>query len=324
MVERTNIALIGVGAIGLRHLQSLTTLSSNIHIEVVDPSHKALQNVKSQVQLTHNNIRLLSKIADLSPTIDIAIIATTATVRRQVTEELLRRKNIKYLILEKVLFQRLEDYDVIKQLFDRSNVKAWVNCPLRLHPFFQKLKEKISPNSKIQYFASGTYLGIGCNTIHHLDLLAYLCNESHISFDTTKLDKRLIYSKREGFVEFTGTLLGEMKEGSLLKITSYSNDVTRPLILQINCEEFYCSINITEQKYELLDKNHHCRKEEGEYRLLLQSEITSEVVQEILQTGACQLTSYEQSMKLHKAMIEAFLQFLQQVRNEEVTICPIT
>lgn len=321
---KTNIAVIGVGGIGFWHLYSLATKCSNMNIEVVDISDQALHRAKEQLHPYKNNIRFFKSIAKLSEIIDVAIIATTAQVRRQVIEELLQQKDVKYLILEKVLFQKIEDYYVVEQLLEKNNVKAWVNCPLRTYPFFQQLRKKLRNSQKMDYFFSSAHLGIACNTIHHIDLLAFLCKQTDFTFDTSHLDKEIISSRRPGFIEFIGTFLGETKEGSLLKVTSYTKDAKRPQTYQINCEDFFCFINVDEQKYFLLERENNWAMQQGAFPKILQSQLTSHIVKEILTKGNSQLTPYNESMKLHLGMIEAFLDFYNRYHDEEGDLCPIT
>lgn len=319
-----NIAIIGVGEIGFRHLQSLATEPNQFNIEVVDPSDKARALAKKKLHPHTKKIHFFSNISKLSTSIDIAIIATTAKVRRQVIEQLLQQKSVKYLILEKVLFQKREDYEFVQQLLMKKNVKTWVNCPLRLHPFFHKLRAKMIQGEKVDYFHSGNLLGITCNAIHHIDLLAFLTNQIQFTFDTTQLDEKIVKSRRDGYIEFTGTLLGRTNEGSLIKLTSYTNDSNRPPFFQISSQDFLCFIHMKDKKYWLMEKDKNWAVEEGGFEYLLQSELTLHVVKEILRTESCGLTPYEESMKLHLSMLEAFINFLNQQSDEEVKICPIT
>jgi hypothetical protein len=42
-----------------------------------------------------------------------------------------------------VVFQKEEDFVAVKKLIDDKNIKAWVNCPRRMWPFYQQLREKL-------------------------------------------------------------------------------------------------------------------------------------------------------------------------------------
>ena len=74
----------------------------------------------------------VSGIRFMPAAMDIVIIATGADVRRKVIEELLEQAHVSYLLLEKVLFQRLEDYDVVASLLERKQAKAFVTKPANL------------------------------------------------------------------------------------------------------------------------------------------------------------------------------------------------
>lgn len=325
---KKTVAVIGAGEVGSRHLQSLAAIASEINIKVVDPSFFSVERAKTRffekLNSNESSISFHSSLSELPQTVDLAIIATTADVRRKVVEQLLKEKTVKFLLLEKVLFQTLEDYKDVEHLLKIKNVKAWVNCPLRLNPFFQKLKQKINHCQTVDYFFSGTLFGLACNTIHHLDLLAYFTNETEFAIDCHKLDEQIIESSRKGFIEFTGTLFAETKNGSLLKVTSYKEDKNRPHTYEIHTEDFICFINVKEEKYWLFDKKEEWKRKEGTFRQPLQSELTAKITKEILETGNCSLTTYDNSMRLHMTMLNAFLQFLSKLCHEEVTLCPIT
>ena len=100
-----NITLIGCGRIGERHLESLLTLDEKFNIQVYD------KFVKKDSDM------FVNEIEDLNDNIDICIIATKADIRKSLVDELLTKKNVKYLILEKVAFQSIKDFDTIHNLF---------------------------------------------------------------------------------------------------------------------------------------------------------------------------------------------------------------
>ena len=55
-----------------------------------------------------------------------------------------------------------------------------------------------------------------------------------------------------------------------------------------------------------------------------QSQVTQNLVKEIIETGECELPTYEISAKLHRPMLEGFLQHLNSFSKESVEECPIT
>jgi predicted dehydrogenase len=139
------VAIIGAGQLGSRHLQSLS--KTDYLLYVVDPSEESLKLAKERFDEVADEFRgsisYLNRIDDLPAEIDVCIVATNSKVRAQVTESLLLHSRIRFLILEKVLFPVLKEYDHIQQLLKNSSTKAWVNCPRRMFPIFNHIKTNL-------------------------------------------------------------------------------------------------------------------------------------------------------------------------------------
>lgn len=136
------IAIIGAGQLGSRHLQGVVSSSHNYDIQIVDLNNESLKvaeerylQVKPKSSLSV--LSTYSSIDELSDEIDTVIIATNSNVRFKVLKELLEKKSIKNLVIEKVLFQNLEEYDQAEELILKHGVKAWVNHPRRMYPFYK-------------------------------------------------------------------------------------------------------------------------------------------------------------------------------------------
>lgn len=122
-----NIAIIGSGQIGSRHLQALSQLNRITNIQIVDPNYKSLERARERfLQVQENKyaqkVEYLQNIVDLSNNLELVIIATSSDVRREVIEKLLLQKKVRYIILEKVLFQKIKDFAVVNNLLVRNNV----------------------------------------------------------------------------------------------------------------------------------------------------------------------------------------------------------
>lgn len=326
-MSECKLAIIGAGNIGSRHLQALALIDRPATIEVVDSSPASLNQSKkrfSQVCGAGNvrSVAYLDKISNLSSELDVVVVATTADVRRLVIEELLSQKQTRYLILEKVLFQRREDFSLTKTLLTQHSVSAWVNCQLRLWPFYQYLRSRFKGSQKIEYSVSGSQLGIGSNSIHYLDHLAYLTNETEFTIFSNHLDS-IIASKRAGFVEFTGTLCGVSARKDRISITSYAEgDI--PELIQIMSDKVRCVIRLTENKAWISDGDTDWQWREVSFATPYISNLTHLAVQQLLDHGECDLPTYAESCKLHLPVLEALTSYLERQRSETVDVCPIT
>ena len=149
------ILLIGSGNVGSRHLQSILKLNINTSIYVVEKSKKSTntaqqrcKEIKQNKKIIYLNFYLnLSSIND-TKYFDFCIIATSSDTRLIALKDVIKKFNIKYLILEKVLFQNTLECDLAYDLIKKNNVKSWVNCHRREIPSWIKLKKIIKKFSK--------------------------------------------------------------------------------------------------------------------------------------------------------------------------------
>ena len=323
-----NIAIIGAGQIGSRHLQALSQLNRITNIQIVDPNYKSLERARErflQVQKNKNiqKVEYFRNIVDLSNNLELVIIATASDIRREVIEKVLLQKKVHHVILEKVLFQKIEDYAIVNNLLSRNNIKAWVNCPRRMINFYKQLKSKFKEVKRVDYRVNSSNLGIGCNSIHFLDLFAFLTGQTNFVLFSDQLDSSIIMGKRPGFLEFTGTLYGISSRGSNVAITSYLKG-NAPLIISINSEVISCLIREGEGKAWLSEKVNNWIWEEVSFTIPFQSQITNLVVQDILDTGECDLTNYGESWSIHIPLLKSLIFYLQKQKMEDINLCPIT
>ena len=105
-----NIAIIGAGQIGSRHLQAMANLEGPAIVQLVDFFDESLKVAEKRFYQVYdeNSVKIELKscktINELEVPIDLAIIATCADVRAVVIKELIEKKEVKNLILEKALF----------------------------------------------------------------------------------------------------------------------------------------------------------------------------------------------------------------------------
>lgn len=322
------VAIIGAGNLGSRHLQALALIQRPIEVMVIDPSDKSLEIAHNRWNEMDIN-PLVSKcvftteMEELPEELDVVIVATSSKPRRSVVEQLLSTSKVKYLILEKVLFQKLEDYQVIGNLLKENHVSAWVNCPRRNTNFYKKLKDSLKQEKRISMYLSGSNWGMGCNSIHMLDTYAFITGEKDFKANSFYLDDEIIDSKRKGYIEFTGELRIESSKG-LLTLISYSTG-DRPVSIVIDSEKFHVDIDEMNKSARFLNKRDGSWNWETDVvDIRPQSRVTHELVQDLLESGNCGLTTFAESMNLHKVLIGAFIDHLSKNKKERCNICPIT
>jgi len=323
-----NIAIIGAGQIGSRHLQAMANLEDVTIVQLVDPSTEALRIAKERFyQVNQDNSKKITlkfhkTVDDLHGPIDIAIVATCSDVRAMTVKELTDKQVIKSLILEKVLFQKISEYFEIDDLLRKEGIPTWVNCWMREKDFYKKLKVQLNLDNKIQMKVEGSLWGMGCNSIHFIDLFSYLTECKDFSFVDSQLDKTIIESKRPGFKEFFGKLVGENSKGCSLELSCF------------NAGDSKCTIQIENgsQKHEIMDYIDHVvyTFSDGENESVekaaipFQSQTTHRLVHQIINNKSCDLPNYHDSTNLHMPLIKILNEHLQNITGKRIERCPIT
>lgn len=318
------VCVIGAGNIGSRHLQGLKKVSFPLSLEVVDPSSESLQIARQRYNQIESSIdhgiSFLKSIEDISEAIDLCIIATSSNVRRKIVEDLLSKSSVKYLILEKMLFQKKEDHSLVEELIKKRGVKTWVNFSMRSIPFYSDLIRDFG--KPLIMTVSGSQYGLITNAIHYIDYIAYLTNCYDFTLDTKGLDPKPIESKRKGFLELNGTLNIHFKDGSFGSFTCFSNGDS-PVVIELMSESKRVISKESETKA-MISSSPKWHWVEIDSKIPYQSDITNIVVEEILTKGNCPLTPYEEASRLHLQLLDSLLSFLNQSSGKKFDLYPFT
>ena len=310
-----NIALIGCGRIGQRHLESILELdNTDFHVQVYD------KYVKKESSMFVDNIE------DLCDDIHVCIVATKSDVRKSVVEELLNKKNIKNLILEKVAFQSVEDFEDVIELTNIENVNCYVNCPLRLQPIYEAVGDHLdlTKPTKFIYEYSDDFK-ISSSFIHILDLFCYYCNDYDIKI-YNELDSVIDSVKHKGFVDFTGELYVTNSSGHSLLLKKGKNKFTEVLKVENDNIKIYASEgdDSVDDSDDRLGKVVVNEKDEYYFPFHWQSYLTLGYIYDLHNFNRCKLPNLNDSFMVHKPMIETFNKFISLIKKESVTKCPIT
>jgi len=321
------IAIIGAGQLGSRHLQGIAQSNFDITIEVVEPfeaSRKVAEERYEEIlDTTHvKKIDFFDNISLLSDELDLVVVATSSDVRSAVIKELLSLKKVENLVLEKVLFQTISEYEEIEELLFKTNTSCWVNHPRRMYPFYQKLQKELSKANQISYNVQGGDWGLGCNGLHFLDHLSFLVDSSDIKIEHQALDNILYESKRKGFIEFGGLLSGRIGKHSFSFHTLQYNSVE---ILTIVSDVMALKINETEGIIEVARASEDWVWKTIEEKIVYyQSELSQRIIEDILVKNVTSLPTYKEAKALHIPFLTALLAKMEEITGETSERCPIT
>lgn len=323
-----NIAIVGAGQLGTRHLQSLASLEDKNRILVVDPSEfgqdLAFERWNETEKKANHKLSVHSNIKEINDSdIDLAIIATNSNVRKQVIDDCLDHLKVKYFILEKFLFQKIDDYKTIGKLLSDKTISTYVNCPRRLYPDYQIIKKNIDSRNKINLKVSGNNWGIGSNSVHFADLFLWLTGELVESWEN-ELNAGFFDSKREGFIEFSGGLTGRTKSGHTIQLSSNLGTPNK-VTVEITDSQAKWTINEIEgSMVKVKIENDSKTIDNATFTVKRQSELTSDVAKKIFDTGHCLLTPYEDSANLHIPLLRVFKDHYSKSIETNQESCPIT
>lgn len=321
-----NILVAGAGQLGSRHLQSLANISKySLNIDVVDPSFESLEVAKQRYESLRIDRHIVNYKKNISDTkhssYELVIVATNSNVRCEVVKNIIKQKKLKFLILEKILFQKIEEYYEIEELLSTHNVLTWVNHPRRMFDFYNETKNKILNSKDIYFSATAGNWGLACNALHLLDLFSFLANSEIEEVDLSKLSPKILKSKRDGFIEIDGEISGKLIGGHKYSISHYTDN--RPLSITISSSEF--SIYIDEKSGISIQYLSNANPEifQGEIAKY-QSQLTEEIFYQLILTEKCLLPTYAEAMSLHLKFIDPLINFINTQQNTKLSACPIT
>lgn len=323
-----NILLVGAGQLGSRHLQALALAGfTDITLQVVDPFEESLARAKERFEQVERStsiraIDFYTDIGQVKGDIDFCIVATNADCRLQLLMDMFGLLSVKNLVLEKVVFQSEEQLEAAHQLFARAGCKVWVNCPRRMLPGYQALRERLQAEQGFDLRVEGEQWGLACNAVHFIDLWTYLGGNVSYEADVSRLDLAVVDSKRPGYKEVTGTLGGRSPSGQFT-LTCHADTPQMSLKLEVETEHYFVSINEAAGEYTLRDKGTEA-VETLSFPVLYQSQLSHRIAESIYLRGDCELTTFEESAALHAPFLRALLAFFNEHDGGAYTLCPIT
>jgi predicted dehydrogenase len=315
-----NIALVGSGELGSRHLQSLMGIENSI-ITVVEPSQVAVkishQRILESNEIKNADIFFVDEINELPKEIEFVVIATGASPRLSIIRDIFSHARVKYLLLEKILFQSVKDYAEAVQIIESQNVKVWVNCPRRMFQFYSLIKLNLDTSKSITMEVNGGNWGLACNSIHFIDIFSFLTESKVIKVCTDQLENKIYPSKREGYIEFYGVLIVTYSNGHILKLNCFNLDL--PMEIKIHSIDGTCAIDEASGSVFYNSKESNIKAS-----VKHQSELTRSVVEDALCFNQSKLVNFNEACEQHIPLIKALLLFYNETEGLKVSILPVT
>ena len=300
----------------------MAKVQSPIHLDIVDPvseaRDRAMTLLGSVGGLASGEVCGLPRVADVDRVPDLMIIATNSKERRAAVQEAVDR-GARTLILEKVLFTHLDDYDEVEALFACTGVRAWVNCPRRAYPGAHRLAQLVA-GTPFAYRVEGQGWGLGCNLIHHLDEFASLNGDSDLQIDVSGLERAVAHSKRPGYVEFFGRVGAASRKGGTFSATCMRGAASPRTVTLIAGNR-----HIKIRPDQCLEIEEGARVWSEDFPMPPQSVMTTRYVDDLISGELPRLPSYSEAAGLHRAMLASFIGHMRSVLGDEtIDECPVT
>lgn len=323
-----NCAIIGAGQLGSRHLQGILKFEKQVvNVYVIDPQPEALEiaQIRAQEVDHQHKIYYCSTIQSLPEHLEMVIIATSAKVRFSVLESLVRHAKVDYLILEKVLFTQIQNYQKAIQLLHSQNIKCWVNHPRRLFPSSFAIKELLANSKQISFQVFGSSWGLACNALHFIDFFEYLTGSCLTKLTCALLDDTAVNSKRSGYIEFNGHISGLLDDSHILTISSISSSELVAPTISILTENIKIIVDEGKNTMYIIDPSNpnNCITEKS-IQSPFQSQLTGDLLSEIIQFGDCNLPTLDHAARTHQLFITQLLNHWNSVTGMNHSELPIT
>ncbi len=216
------VLIVGVGELGSRHAQSLAQVPHLSEVTLVDPSEKSLLIATERVRSTGFNgkITCIPTFVKHHGEIELAVISTSSRERLESLNLVLENSKPQHVLLEKLLTPSAKNLNKFRQLFGRQESKYWLNCPMSFFPHYQAIENELDLEGSgpcLSYTVQGGNYGLITNAIHYLEHFSRLSSSSLANL-RFKDGARVISSKRHGYSEIIGHLLGETISGDFFSV----------------------------------------------------------------------------------------------------------
>ncbi len=289
--------IIGFGGMGCRHAYSLIKGNLFKEIFVVEPNENMFLENCDKIATNSSNFHYLRSIDELSNDFDFAVIATSSEPRFSIFEKI-SQKGVKNILLEKVVFQNLSDFNKAIKMCYSLGINAYCNFVNRYYPNYIEIKERIKAGVNVRMIVSGGDFGLACNALHYIDLFQYLTSEMPV-FKSSSLELNNNKHKRgDNYKEVYGAIKFVNKSESVLILNSdpkKSNEVE----ITINFNQETHILNESTLTHKIFESNNSVVNKQ--FNILYTSYLTNLIYSEIL-NSSCKLPTLAETIESHKEL----------------------
>ena len=313
-----NILIVGLGNIGLRHLEGILKINKKIHIFIIDKQKKKiklLKQIKNKKIYFFNNINSIKNLK-----FKLVIFATNSKPRFFLLNKLLKNNIVKNIIFEKVVFQSSSQFKFALEIIKKKKINAWVNCTRRCMKFYKYLKNMLKNEGGIYMKFVSSKWEMGSNLIHYIDLFDFLINKKTKFKYENKLLKKIFLSKREGYHEFFGKIK-ILNNDNVLIVQNFIKNIKPSLSIISKNINIYIDLKKNKKNVKI-KKNNILKYINFKHELV--SNLAKKNVEKILQNKKIDLTTLNETWSHHRLIFKLFNQHLEKITKKKYKKCPIS
>jgi len=149
-----------------------------------------------------------------------------------------------------------------------------------------------------------------------------LSNTTKVDLNSVLLNKELYETKRKGFNEFNGMIIGSIDKNTF-SINCFEEEIS-PIQFNITSDKLNILIDESNGWYRISKKENSWKGEIKEEKIIyFQSELTNILLNDIFH-GNCILPTYEEAMNLHIKYLDLLIFHINSFSDIKYDFCPIT
>lgn len=217
-------AVIGLGRMGMRHVQALKNLGMDI-CGAADTSPDALQSVQSSFSVTPQACftDASEMIARVRP--EALVVATTAPTHAPFVQAA-ATAGVRYVLCEKPLAISLAEADAMLQACELTGTRLAVNHQMRYMEQYTRVKtlvgsEALGPLASV--LVAGSNFGLAMNASHYFEMFRYVSGEPVQELQAWLETEQLANPRGPQFEDRSGRLLARTASGRTMYVDFSAN-----------------------------------------------------------------------------------------------------
>jgi predicted dehydrogenase len=208
------VAVIGLGRMGLRHVETVRRLGMDI-CGAADLSSEALHSVQDQYGVAESAcfIDAYEMLAKVKP--EALVIATTAPTHAPFVLAAAEH-GVRYVLCEKPFATSLREADAMLKACERVGTHLAVNHQMRYMDQYTKVKAVIGGEALgplVSILVAGSNFGLAMNASHYFEMFRYISGESVFDVQAWFEDTHLVNPRGANFEDRSGRLLARSEKG---------------------------------------------------------------------------------------------------------------